>query len=315
MGATISKGARDPDLDLNLVAVFIRVVSAGSFTAAAAGLGVPKSTVSRAVSRLEDALGVRLLQRTTRRLGLTEAGQSYLAEVRGPLTRLQEASAEVSALTAEPRGVVRLSIAPGMADGPVAELLVEFVHAHPRVRIELVVTSRQVNLVAEGIDLALRAGRLDDSTLVARKVATTELALYAAPGYLARRGLPHRISDLTEHDCILYRARTGPLPWRLMGPRGPVQPAVSGSINTDDLGSIRMLILAGLGIGLMPTLGAQAEIAQGKVVRVLPAYAQAGAALYVVSPPLRLVPSRVTLLRDHLVRELGARLASAFRAA
>jgi DNA-binding transcriptional LysR family regulator len=310
----MTKAARGPDLDLNLVAVFIKVVAAGSFTAAAAALGLPKSTVSRAVSRLEDTLGVRLLQRTTRRLGLTEAGQSYLGEVRGPLTRLQEASTEVAALTAEPRGVVRLSIAPGMADGPVSELLVEFVQRHPRVQIELVVTGRQVNLVAEGIDLALRAGRLDDSTLVARKVATTELALYAAPGYLARRGVPRKVTDLAEHDCVLYRSKAGPLPWRLTGPRGPVQPAVSGSINTDDLGTIRMLVLAGLGIGLMPTLAAQADVEQGTVTRVLPAYAQPGAALYVVSPPLRLVPSRVTLLRDHLVRELGARLASPFRA-
>ena len=108
------------------------------------------------------------------------------------------------------------------------------------------------------------------------------------------------MTDLAEHDCMLYRSQGGPLPWRLTGPRGPVQPNVTGSINTDDLGTIRLLALAGLGIALVPDLAAQADLAQGKLTRVLPGYAQQGAALYVVSPPLRLVPSRVTLLRDHL---------------
>jgi DNA-binding transcriptional LysR family regulator len=298
----------EAQLDLNLVAVFARVVAAGSFTAAAAGLGVPKSSVSRAVARLEESLGVRLLQRTTRRLGLTQAGERYLTEVRGPLTRLQEATLEVSELTAEARGLVRLSFAPGMADGPVSDLLVEFVRRHPRIQIELVVTGRQVNLVEEGIDLALRAGRLEDSTLVARKVAVTELGLYAAPAYLARRGVPRRVSDLGEHDCILYRSKAGPLPWRLTGPRGTVQPNVTGSINTDDLGTTRLLALAGLGIALAPDLAVHTDVEQGKLRRVLPGHAQQGAALYVVSPPLRLVPTRVTLLRDHLVRELPRRL-------
>jgi DNA-binding transcriptional LysR family regulator len=298
------------ELDLNLVGVFVRVVAAGSFTAAASGLRVPKSSVSRAVARLEEALGVRLLQRTTRRLGLTEAGQRYLAEVRGPLTRLQEATTEVAELRSEARGRVRLSISPGMADGAVSELLVAFTQRHPRVQIELVVTSRQVNLVEEGIDLALRAGRLDDSTLVARKLAVVELGLFATPAYLARRGTPRRLADLADHDCVLYRSKGGPLPWRLTGPRGVVQPAITGSINTDDLGTLRHLILAGQGIGLVPDLAAP-ELELGKLVRVLPAYAQRGAILYLVSPPLRLVPTRVTLLRDFLLQELPSRLVTA----
>jgi DNA-binding transcriptional LysR family regulator len=303
---------RASNLDLNLVAVFARVVAAGSFTAAAARLEVPKSKVSRAVARLEESLGVRLLQRTTRWLGLTEAGQRYLAEVRGPLARLEEATAEVSELTAEARGRVRLSFAPGIADGPLADLLVEFGGRHPRVQVELVVTSRQVNLVEEGIDLALRAGRLDDSTLVARKVATTELGLYASPAYLDRRGVPRRVADLAGHDCLLYRSKSGPLLWRLTGPRGTVLADVSGSIDADDLGMLRTLALAGQGITLMQDLAAQADVARGTLSRVLPGYAQQGAALYLVSPPLRLVPSRVTLLRDHLLRELPARLSRPF---
>lgn len=296
------------ELDLNLVKLFVRVVAAGSFTSAGVGLGVPKSTVSRAVTRLEESLGVRLLQRTTRRIGLTEAGQKYLAEVRGPLTRLQEAATEVGELTSEPRGRVRLSLAPGMVDAPLSDLLAVFVRQHPRVQVELVVTSRQVDLIAESIDLAVRAGRLDDSTLVVRKVSVTELGLYASPSYLTRRGVPRRVADLEQHDCVLYRSKAGPLPWRLTGPRGTVQPNITGSINADDLATIRLLALSGAGIALASEFSVQSDVADGKLTRVLPGYAQQGAALYIVSPPLRLVPSRVTLLRDHLIRELPRRL-------
>src|SRR5262245_27318919 len=189
MGATI-------DVDLNLVAAFARVVEAGSFTAAAASLGLPKSSVSRAVARLEDTLGVRLLQRTTRQLGLTQAGHRYLAEIRDPIARLAEASSQTSELGQEPRGLVRISIAPEATHGVLSRILVDFVQRHPKVQVDVVVTGRRVNLIDEGIDLALRAGPLGDSTLVARKVAVSQLRLYAAPSYLERRGQPRRLTDL-----------------------------------------------------------------------------------------------------------------------
>ena len=297
------------DLDLNLLIAFTRVVELGSFTAAAVALGLPKSSVSRAVSRLEESLGVRLLQRTTRKLGLTQAGQRYIAEVRGPLTRLAEASSEVSDLGKEPRGLVRISIAPEIGHGPVSPLLVEFVQRYPKIRIDMVVTSRRVNLIEESIDLALRAGKLDDSTLVARKIAVTDLGLFAAPSYLARRGRPRRPSDLTAHDCVLHRTAQGILPWRLSGPRGSEQVTVSGPITADDLGSVRVLAISGLGIALIPLAVVQADVQSEALVRVLPSHAMRGAALYLISAPLRHVPARVTLLRDFLVRELAARVA------
>jgi DNA-binding transcriptional LysR family regulator len=296
------------DLDLNLVSVFTRVVEEGSFTAAAAALRIPKSSVSRAVSRLEEALGVRLLQRTTRKLGLTQAGERYLAEVRGPMERVAEASSEISEMGREPRGLVRVSIAPPLGDSMLADLFVEFARTHPAIRVDLVVASRRVNLVEEGIDMAVRAGKLDDSSLVARKVAVAELALYAAPSYLARQPAPRRFSELARHDAVVYKSPGGILPWRLSGPRGVEHVEVPGRIVADDLAMVRLLTLGGLGIALLPDAAVLTDLARGALVRVLPAYALRGTALHLVSVPLRHVPTRVKLLRDFLLREIPKRL-------
>jgi DNA-binding transcriptional LysR family regulator len=295
-------------LDLNLVSTFARVVEAGSFTAVAAALGTPKSSVSRAVLRLEEALGVRLLQRTTRKLTLTPAGERYLADVRGPIARVAEASDEVSDMGREPGGLVRVSTAP-MEDRTIADLFAAFARAYPKIRVELVVTSRRVNLIEENIDIALRAGSLDDSTLVARKVAVAELGLYAAPSYLEQRGQPRTFAALATHDCVLHKTASGFKPWRLAGPRGVERVEVTGPIIADDLGSVRQLTLAGVGIALMPNMAVRADLERGALVRVLPAYALRGAPVHLVSVPLRHVPVRVKLLRDFLLREIPKALA------
>jgi len=296
-------------LDLNLVSIFARVVQLGSFTAAAAATGVPKSSVSRAVSRLEESLGVRLLQRTTRRLALTQAGERYLADVRGPMERVAEASHDVAEMGREPQGLVRVSTAPPVGDGTMPELFAAFARAYPKIRVELVVTSRRVNLIEEGIDLALRAGKLDDSNLVARKVATAELGLFAAPSYLERRGRPRSFAALAQHDCVLHKTSLGISPWRLAGPHGVERVDVTGPISADDLGTVRHLTLAGVGIALMPDTVVRADVESGALVRVLPAYALRGTPFHVVSVPLRHVPTRVKLLRDFLLREIPKRLA------
>jgi DNA-binding transcriptional LysR family regulator len=296
-------------LDLNLVATFTRVAELGSFTAAGAEMGVPKSSVSRAVSRLEEALGVRLLQRTTRKITLTQAGERYLSEVRGPMTRVAEASSDVAEMGREPRGLVRVSIAPPLGDRTVSDLFAEFVRAHPHVRVELVVASRRVNLLEEGIDLAIRSGKLDDSSLVARKLAITSLGLYAAPSYLERRGRPRNLAALAMHDCVLYKAAGGVSPWRLAGPRGVERVDVTGALVADDLGTVRLLTLTGAGVALMPDLAVRTDVERGALVRVLPSYALRDAPVHLVSAPLRHVPARVTLLRDFLLQEIPKRLA------
>jgi DNA-binding transcriptional LysR family regulator len=297
------------EVDLNLVATFARVVELGTFTAAAVALGVPKSSVSRAVVRLEESLGVRLLQRTTRKLGLTQAGERYLADVRGPLARVAEASDEIAEMGKEPRGLVRVSLAPPMGDRTLTDLFVAFARLYPQIRVELVVTSRRVNLIEEGVDMALRVGKLDDSSLVARKVAVAEIGIYAAPSYLERRGPPRRFSDLALHDCILHKTATGVQPWRLAGPRGVEHVEVTGRVVADDLDTVRLLTVGGLGVAIMPDMAVRTDVERGTLVRLLPAYALRGTAIHLVSVPLRHIPVRVKLLRDYLLLEIPKRLA------
>src|SRR5450432_3748982 len=194
-------------MDLNHVAVFIRVVELESFTAAAKQLGLPKSSVSRTVTRLEEDLGVRLLQRTTRTLHLTEAGHAYYERARVALTGLEEAASAATDMSTVPRGVVRVTAPGDLGVLNLADIVWRFSRAYPLVHIELSLSSRFVDLVAEGFDLAVRAGKLTDSTLIARKIGSDSLGIFAAQSYLKRRGRPKAFSALTEHDCVLFRGK------------------------------------------------------------------------------------------------------------
>jgi DNA-binding transcriptional LysR family regulator len=290
--------------DLNRVSVFVRVVDSGSFTAAAAALGLPKSSVSRSVARLEQELGVRLLQRTTRTLHLTDAGHAYYDRVSRALGGLEEAQAAVSDMQATPRGLVRVTAPIDLGVSMISGLVARFVRQHPEIHVELVLTGRFLNLVDEGIDLAVRAGKLDDSSLVARKVGTLEARLLASPAYLKRRGAPRTVADLARQDCVLFRGRRGEASWELAGPKGIERVDVSGTVSADDLAFVRQLLLAGVGIGLVPWTTCAEDIDRGRLVRVLPEYASPGGPLHIVYPSTRYVPQRVVLLRDFLVQGL-----------
>jgi DNA-binding transcriptional LysR family regulator len=296
--------------DLNHVAVFVRVVETGSFTAAALALGLPKSSVSRSVSRLELELGVRLLQRTTRSVHLTDAGHAYYDKVSRALSGLEEAQAAVSDMQATPTGVVRVTAAVDIGVNVVAGLVARFVRKNPDIHVEMVLTGRIVNLVEEGVDLAVRAGKMDDSSLVARRVGKLETRLLAAPAYLRRRGTPKTVEDLSGHDCVLFRARRGRTSWELSGPKGVERVEVSGPVSADDFAFVRQLLLAGGGIGLVPWTMCGQDIERGRLVRVLSDYAAPGGALHVVYPSARFVPQRVALLRDFLVQGLLERTSS-----
>ncbi len=290
--------------DLNHIAVFVRVVETGSFTQAASALGLPKSSVSRSVARLEGELGVRLLQRTTRSVHLTDAGHAYYDQVARALSGLEEAQAAVSDMQATPRGPVRVTTAVDIGVSVVAALVARFVRKHPDIHVEMLLTGRLVNLVEEGVDLAVRAGKLDDSSLVARRVGTLEARLLAAPGYLRRRGTPRTVAELANHDCVLFRGRRGQSTWELTGPQGAQTVDVTGPVSADDFAFVRQVLLAGGGIGLVPWTTVAQDIDRGRLVRVLPEHAAPGGALHVVYPSSRYVPQRVALLRDFLVEGL-----------
>jgi DNA-binding transcriptional LysR family regulator len=288
-------------IDLNRVRVFVRVVEDGSFTAAARRLGLPKSSVSRSVTALERSLGVRLLQRTTRALHLTDAGHSWFQQVRPALVSLTDSAASLSARAAEPRGRVRVSCPPD-SEELVLRYVARFRRKYPRVHVDVSFASRQVDLVAEGYDLALRAGDLKDSSLVVRKIHDSTLGLFASRAYLQRHGVPRRLADLTRHACIAMNAPSGRATWSLTGPSGEIESVdVSCPVTTDLMQFAGQAAVSGLGIALLP------EVLAGgakELQRVLPEWRRVGGSISIVSPSRGFEPRAVTLFKEGLVAEL-----------
>jgi len=291
-------------VDLNRITVFVRVVEAGSFTGAAAVLGLRKSSASRSVAALEADLGIRLLQRTTRKLSLTDAGRAFYDRARDALAGLDEARNAVSSLGAAPRGLVRIT-APVDLAADLAAVTTVFLRAHPDVRVETLLTARYVDLVKEGFDLAIRAGSLADSSLLARKLGESEFGLFASPAYLDAAGRPRRLADLARHECVLYRAGSATARWRLSGPRGDEEVSVRGRVDTDELAFVRAMVLAGFGIALVPvSTMIRPLVASGVLERVLPRYALRGAVVHIVWPSRRFEPAAVALFREALAEAL-----------
>jgi DNA-binding transcriptional LysR family regulator len=292
-------------MDLNRVSAFVRVVHDGSFTAAAKALGLPKSSISRSVAQLEQDLGIRLLHRTTRQLHLTDAGTAFYERVSRALGDIDEATSAASDMQSEMSGVVRVTAPVDLGVWALAPIVARFIRRHPRIRVEVSLTGRVVDLVAEGFDLAVRAGPLRDSSLIARRVGGLQSVAYASPKYLARRGEPRQLTDLAEHACVLFRATNGKSTWQLSREDGTLASVdVTGPVTTDDLSFARKAVLAGCGIGVLPTfLCARAELT-GKLVRVLPDWSLNGAVLHVAYPSTRFVPQRVVVLREYLLTAL-----------
>jgi len=297
-------------IDLNDVAAFVRVAEDGGFTTAARALGVPKSTVSRALARLERALQVRLVQRTTRSVSLTDAGRDYYERVRGPVAQVAEATSAATDQSGEPRGTIRITSPVDLGEALLAEVVVAFSRRYPQVRFDVALTSRVVDLVAEGFDLALRASPLPDSSLVVRKVGAANMGLFASPDYLKRRGTPSTVADLTSHDFVGFRATGLRGPLTLVGPEGEERldlPAAP-SIVADDLLFLNRAIGAGAGIGLLPLFfgPCDAQVKRG-LARVMPDWHVRGTPLHVVAPGGRHELRRVRLFRDFLVAEAKRR--------
>lgn len=291
--------------DLNDVAVFVKVVERGGFAAAARELGVPTSTVSRTLARLEASLGVRLVHRTTRNVRPTNDGQRLYEEAASAVATLASATRRAAHSTHELRGLLRVTAPNDLAEAFVGEAVAAFAALHPVLELELVLTTRVVNLIEENIDLALRAGALRDSSLIARRIGSTELRLYASPDYLARRGVPRRPSELAKHELVLFRARDGRTHWKLERGRRSLDLEVSGRIRGDDFGFVHAVALAGGGIALMPRTLAVRAVAEGRLVQVLPGWENRGGALFAVYPSTKFVPRKVALFRDFVARRFA----------
>jgi DNA-binding transcriptional LysR family regulator len=281
----------------NEMETFVAVVEGGTFSAAARALGLPVSTVSRQVSRLEERLGARLLNRTTRRVTPTDSGQSYFQRCRRIVAESREAEEEVRQMHGAPRGLLKIAAPPsGLRATAVEELISAFLARFPEIEVELVAEARFVDLIAEGYDLALRGGILRDSSLVARRLLRMRTGLVASPDYLARRGRPRRVADLARHDLLVQRAPGRQPRWPLM-PRGSLP--VRGRLTTNDLSVSRAAALAGLGIAYMPLALVDLEIERGQVETVLPSSVGRDTdGLHLVYPQGRLLAAKVRAFVD-----------------
>ena len=283
--------------ELAEAATFVQVVESGGFSAAARVMGLPKSTVSRRVARLEERLGVQLLHRTTRSMRLTDAGELFRASASHGLQSLRDAFSAVREASDTPSGVLRLTAPPDLAE-PIAELVAGFSRKYPDVFVVMDLTSERVDLVTRGYDAALRAGTLADSSLVAKKLAPADAGIYASPAYLADHGTPEHPKDLAGHHCVLFRELAPKATWRLKRGREEVSVAVNGVTSADDLGYVKNATVNHMGFAWLPFFLVTREVREGRLTRVLPEWRLGGGALYLVYPPSRHIPARLRTFRD-----------------
>jgi DNA-binding transcriptional LysR family regulator len=285
-------------MDLNEILVFTRVVQTGSITAAAAELGMPKSTVSRKVTELEERLKARLLQRTTRKLSLTDVGRIYYDHCARIVAEVAEAERAVNSLQDAPRGLVRMTA--GANAGWLGPIVSDFLKRYPEVRLEMSCTGRVVDLVEERFDLGIRAGALSDSSLVARSLGVVRWFLVATPAYLKKRGRPKTPDDLKEHDCLLFGSGPSAATLRLDSGDRSAEVALSPRMLVNDMELLRIAATAGIGIASLPAQMCVEDLRARKFERVLRDWNLPPVPIHVVYPTARHVSAGVKTLIEHL---------------
>lgn len=288
---------------LQAIEIFVKVAELKSFSAAADALDLSRTLVSERVKELEASMGVRLLQRTTRRVSLTEPGAAFLDRVRLGLAALDEAAAEAASLTAEPRGTLRVNAPMSFGFHHVAPATGKFMLQHPAVRIELSLTDRLVDLIEDNVDVAIRIGDLRDSSLIAKKLASCRMLLCAAPSYLKRRGSPKHPRDLNDHTRLFYTYWLQNDEWRFTR-RGEevVVHAAEAALRCNNGDAIAEAAAQGAGIALQPNFIVGPLIRQRRLVEILPAWRAAEFGVYALYPQNQFVPAKSRAFIDHLAK-------------
>lgn len=284
--------------------MFVRVVEAGSFAAVATQLGVARSVVTRQVAALEARLGSKLIARSTRRLALTSAGADYVEKCREILTLVEEAEGGLSDARRDLRGHIRLSVPLSLGIRYLADLICEFTTEHSQVSVELDFSDRRIDLIAEGMDLAVRVAAELDDAVVARRLGTCRSAVVAAPAYLARHGRPRHPRELIEHECFGY-VPTLRSSWPFLINRKITWVRTHGRIQANNGDALLDAAIRGLGITYQPTFIAGDALRAGQVERILKKYPPIEMGLFAVFPGSRYVPYRVRALVDFLASRIG----------
>ena len=278
---------------------FVKVVESEGFSAAARALGISPSMATTHVRALEERLGVRLLNRSTRRVSLTEAGQIYYDRCLQILAEVEDAERVAQALQSTPRGTLRLNTS--VAIPPfLAPVIAEFVTLYPDVSINMTMTDRMIDLVEEGFDLAVRNMLIPDSSLIVRRVATYRFVVCGAPGYFAARGMPKQPADLVHHNCLIYSHSAWGHEWRFAAPDGEQSISVSGNLQANSDNALRLAAVHGQGLALAPTFLVADEIKSGRLVPVLGRFLQTDHAINAIYPHRRHLSAKVRVMVDFL---------------
>ncbi|MGA2551326.1 MAG: LysR family transcriptional regulator [Burkholderiaceae bacterium] len=290
-------------MDFNEVAMFVAVVQAGSFAQAARRTGTPPNTLSRRVLQLETRLGVRLLQRTTRKLALTTQGRQFYERCGEAIAMIGGAGREILHGNEVPSGLIRIAAPVDFFGWFQLEWIAEFLQRHDRVQLEFALEDTITDVVTQGIDLALRGGQLSDSSFVARKLTDSEFILVASPSYVKLRNQPASLAELRTHSCIVVPHPTGRQRWRLEGPAGTEEVEVSGRFSANTGQALIGAAMAGLGIALLPALRALPEIRARRLVHLLPQYRRDGGGFYAIFPSRKHVPLAASAFADFVLEK------------
>jgi len=292
--------------DFEGLAMFAKVAEEGSFAAAARVMGVSVPTVSRAVARLEERLGGRLFNRTSRQVALTEFGQSMAAKASEIYRQAEEVESEAHELAVQPRGLVRLAVPMAFGLRWIAPLLPELIHQFPELSMDLHLSDASVDVIAEGFDAALRIAALPDSSLVARRLCAVTQFLVAAPSYIARHGAPEHPRALTSRPCFSYAYRARSQVWRFTHTSGVHEDIVpNGPLRVTNSDALLPPLLEGLGIAELPEFIAAEYLRDGRLVRLLDEWSMTQGGLYFVTPTARSRPLKVRVLSDFFAQRLS----------
>lgn len=290
---------------LSAMTMFTRVVETGSFSAVARELNTTQPTISKNIAELETWLGAKLLNRSTRSLHLTEAGADYYERCVSILMDIEEAEQNIGHLQTQPKGHLRVNTVVAFGRLHLMPLLGAFLEQYPEISVEILLNDRVVDLVEEGVDVALRMGDLGDSSLIAKKLAASPMVVAATPEYLEKNGVPNHPNDLKEHNCIIYTGVENTRQLNFLENNEPIFIRVDGNIHSNNTEAIREALLAGYGITMVPRWLVGDALIKGELVEVLTDFQSDPLNLYAVYPPGRHLPLKARTFIDFVAENLG----------